>query len=126
MKSRTPLERSSNQRSSGKPFVKQGEPKATKPRVQKIGTLVSQLMSRRGYAQVAATDEFHATIGTAVGGVLGSSISVGNLKKGVLHIYASDSVTLQELNFQKRSILKQIQKDLPQTNVNDLKFRIQS
>lgn len=97
-----------------------------KPRVQKIGTLVSQLMSRRGYAQVAATDEFQATIGVAVGGVLGSSISVGNLKKGVLHIYASDSVTLQELNFQKRSILKQIQKDLPQTNVTDLKFRIQS
>ena len=104
----------------------QADQRPKKPRVQKIGTLVSQLMSRRGYAQVAATDEFQATIGVAVGGVLGSAISVGNLKKGVLHIYASDSVTLQELNFQKRSILKQIQKDLPQTNVTDLKFRIQS
>ncbi|MGB7342681.1 MAG: DUF721 domain-containing protein [Pirellulaceae bacterium] len=95
-----------------------------KPRVQKISTLVSQLMSRRGYAQMIAGEDFQATIGTAVGGQLGSAITVGKLKSGILQIFAADSVTLQELNFQKRAILKQIQQDLPLSKVTDVRFRI--
>lgn len=97
-----------------------------KPRVQKISSLVNQLMSRRGYAQLTVGDEFLSTITKAVGEQLGSAISIGNVKKGVLHVYAADSVTLQELNFQKRTILRRIEKDLPQTKVTDLRFRIQA
>lgn len=102
-----------------------GKPKG-KARVQKMSSLVSQLMSRRGYAQIAVGDEFQATIGAAVGEQLSAAISVGNVKKGVLQLYAADSVTLQELNFQKRKILKRIQQDLPQSKVTDLRFRIQA
>ncbi|NNE01438.1 MAG: DUF721 domain-containing protein [Pirellulaceae bacterium] len=98
----------------------------SKPRVQKISSLVTQLMSRRGYAQLAVGDDFLAMIGTTVGETLRSAITVGNVKKGVLHVYAADSVTLQELNFQKRAILKRIQTDLPDSAVTDLRFRIQS
>lgn len=97
-----------------------------KTRVQKMSSLVSQLMSRRGYAQIAVGEEFQASIGAAVGQQLIAAISVGNVKQGVLQIYASDSVTLQELNFQKRKILKRIQQDLPQSKVTDLRFRIQA
>ena len=97
-----------------------------KTRVQKMSSLVSQLMSRRGYAQIAVGEEFQATIGAAVGQQLSAAISVGNVKQGVLQVYASDSVTLQELNFQKRKILKRIQQDLPQSKVTDLRFRIQA
>lgn len=95
-----------------------------KPRVQKISTLISQLMSRRGYAQMIAGEDFQTTIEAAVGGQLGAAITVGKLKSGVLQIFAADSVTLQELNFQKRAILKQIHKDLPQSKVTDVRFRI--
>ena len=97
-----------------------------KTRVHKMSSLVSQLMSRRGYAQIAVGEEFQASIGAAVGQQLIAAISVGNVKQGVLQIYASDSVTLQELNFQKRKILKRIQQDLPQSKVTDLRFRIQA
>ena len=97
-----------------------------KTRVQKMSSLVSQLMSRRGYAQIAVGEEFQASIGAAVGQQLIAAISVGNVKQGVLQIYASDSVTLQELNFQKRKILKRIQQDLPQSKVTNLRFRIQA
>ncbi len=103
-------------------------PKAGAPKTgpRKIGSIVSQLMSRRGYAQITANDELTETVIVAVGAELGSAVSVGNLRQGVLQVYASDSVTLQELNFQKRQILKQIQKAHPQSNVTDLRFRIQS
>ncbi len=97
-----------------------------RPRVRKIGSLVNQLMSRRGYAQAIASEELQATIATSVGSELASSVHVGNLRQGVLQVFVSDSVTLQELNFQKRSILKKIQSELPHSGVIDLRFRIQT
>jgi hypothetical protein len=101
-------------------------PSVTTKRIRKIGSLVNQLMSRRGYAQQAATSEFHAVIVSNVGNELSSSVHVGQLRRGVLQVFASDSVTLQELNFQKRKILRAIHNDLPHTDVTDLRFRIQS
>lgn len=83
-------------------------------------------MSRRGYAQVFAGEELHRVIATVVGEPLQSAFQVGKLKAGVLQIYASDSVTLQELNFQKRTILRSVQKEFPDSKVTDLRFRIQS
>ncbi len=97
-----------------------------KTRVRKIGSLVNQLMSRRGYAQATVTSELQSAIVSSVGVELASSLQVGNLRQGVLQVFASDSVTLQELNFQKRLILRKIQQDLPHTGVTDLRFRIQT
>jgi hypothetical protein len=95
-------------------------------RIRKIGSLVSQLMSRRGYAEQAASSEFHAAIVASVGTELSASVRVGQLRQGVLQVFATDSVTLQELNFQKRKILRAIRNDLPHANVTDLRFRIQT
>lgn len=100
--------------------------RAEKPRVRRIGALMSQLMSRRGYAQVAVNEELHRTVASAIGDQLASEIQIGNLRKGVLQVYASDSVTLQELNFRKRAILKRLQQELPENKVTDLRFRVQS
>lgn len=83
-------------------------------------------MSRRGYAQVAANDELHQEIASVIGVALQAEFQVGNLRRGILQIYARDSVTLQELNFQKRAILKHLQKVLPDSRVNELRFRVQS
>lgn len=97
-----------------------------KPRVQKIGTLLGQLMARRGYSQASATEELFSSVAEVVGPGIAEAVQVGNLRAGVLHLYVTDSVTLQELNFQKRQILKRIQKDFPTSKVSDLKFRIQA
>ena len=97
-----------------------------KPKVRRLGSIVNQLMSRRGYASATATDELLGAIVAAVDPTLQSSIQVGNLRQGILQVYATDSVTLQELNFQKRVILKRIQTDMPHCRVTDLRFRIQT
>ena len=83
-------------------------------------------MSRRGYAQVAVNERLFQLVSTALDESLSQSIQVGNLRGGVLHIFAADSVTLQELNFQKRQILKRIQNEKEFQNITDLRFRIQS
>lgn len=94
--------------------------------VRRIGSLVSQLISRRGYARVYANEELQRVIASAISDQLADAFHVGNLRNGVLQVFASDSVTLQELNFQKRKILKQIQSEMPDDKVTDLRFRIQS
>ena len=96
-----------------------------KPRVRRIGSLVNQLLSRRGYAQIVASEEMHRVIANSVGTQLSSAIHVGNLKGGVLHVYANDSVTLQELSFRKQAILRELRKEMPDNRVTDLRFRIQ-
>ena len=97
-----------------------------KPRIRRIGSIINQLMARRGYASATVSDEFLGAIVNAIDQSLRSSVQVGNLRGGVLQVFASDSVTLQELNFQKRVILKRIQTDMPHSQVKDLRFRIQA
>ncbi|MDG2223471.1 MAG: DUF721 domain-containing protein [Rubripirellula sp.] len=107
------------------PFQPPGDP-ATKPRVRRLGSLVNQLISRRGYAQVSVNEQLQQTIATVLSESLHSCFQVGNLRGGVLQIYAADSVTLQELNFQKRVILKRLQEEKAFQNIVDVRFRIQS
>ncbi len=83
-------------------------------------------MSRRGYAQVAVNEQLHQLIATVLDESLRSSFQVGNLRGGVLQIFAADSVTLQELNFQKRQILNHIQQEKSFQTITDLRFRIQA
>jgi predicted nucleic acid-binding Zn ribbon protein len=100
------------------------EEKPSGPR--KIGSLISQLMSRRGYASVGAESALTGTIKSAVDASIASSFRVGKLQRGVLMIYAVDSVVMQELTFQKRRILKKLAKEHPQAKIKDLRFKVQA
>jgi len=91
---------------------------------RRIGTVVSQLMSRRGYASVGSDHAMTASIAKCIGPNLAGSITVGKLNRGVLHIYAVDSVVMQELTFQKRQIIKALSKDHPTTKITDIRFKL--
>ncbi|MCM2373119.1 DUF721 domain-containing protein [Aporhodopirellula aestuarii] len=91
---------------------------------RRIGTIVSQLMSRRGYASVASDNAMTASIAKSVGPALAGSIMVGKLNRGVLQVYAVDSVVMQELTFQKRQILRALIKDHPQAKITDIRFKL--
>ncbi|EMI55285.1 MULTISPECIES: DUF721 domain-containing protein [Rhodopirellula] len=91
---------------------------------RRIGTLISELMSRRGYASVATDNAMTESIAKSVGPALADSIMVGKLSRGVLQVYAVDSVVMQELTFQKRRILKTLSKDHPQAKITDIRFKL--
>lgn len=99
---------------------------SAKPRVRKIGSLVSQLMSRKGYAQSVVSEHLSESLAAAVDPILAPACQVGNLRAGVLQVYVSDSVSLQELNFQKRQILKKMQGDVGGEKITDIRFRVQA
>lgn len=89
-----------------------------------IGTIVSQLMSRRGYASVAAENAMTASVNASVGPALAGSFHIGKLNRGVLQILVVDSVTMQEFTFQKRQIIKRLLKDHPQAKITDIRFKL--
>jgi len=91
---------------------------------KRIGALVGQLMARRGYAQVFAAEGLQAIIHAEVGPAIAGALRVGNVRRGVLHIYVVDSVTMQELTFRQRALLKRIQAEHSDVVITDLRFHI--
>ena len=89
-----------------------------------IGSIVNQLMARRGYAQVEAASELEEAVKGVVGAHVAASIRVGQVKRGVLVIHANDSSTMQELTFQHRKLLKRLQQEHPAANIKDIRFRV--
>jgi len=94
--------------------------------IRRMGTLVSQVMAQRGYGQRSTGDQLQNVVSGAVSPHLRSSLRVGNLRSGVLYIYASDSVTLQQLTFEKRTILRRLQAEMPGSCIADLRLRVQT
>ena len=94
--------------------------------VRPISSWVNQLLARRGYAQVGVNEAMRDVVAEILGEGLRDAVEVGNLKAGKLHLFATDSVTLQELNFRKREILQAIIKACPNSKVVDLRFRVQA
>lgn len=90
-----------------------------------MSSWVNQLLARRGYAQVSVNEAMTEVVTTVLGDGFKNEFQIGNLKGGKLHIYAADSVILQELNFRKREILQAIVQSFPDSKVSDIRFRIQ-
>lgn len=95
---------------------------ARKPKT--IGNVVAQLITARGYGRIQANANFAAAWQTAVGPALAKYTHAGRLRRGVLEITVSNSMTIQELTFQKQDILKKLQAELPDAKIRDLRFRV--
>lgn len=91
---------------------------------RRIGSIINQLMARRGYAQVQSSADLQQSLATAVGEPLSKTVRAGNVRRGVLHIFASDSTSMQELTFMKRRILRQLQQDHPGAGITDIRMKI--
>jgi predicted nucleic acid-binding Zn ribbon protein len=96
---------------------------APKREPQRIGEVLSQLLSRRGYAQERNSAELQQQWRQAVGEAVAQHSRPGNLGRGVLQIIVRNSATLQELTFRKRELLAALQKQ-GRATVRDLRFRV--
>ena len=91
---------------------------------QRIADVVSRLLARRGYAQVESVERLQKTWSGIVGVKLAEHSRPAGLKRGVLEIIVRSSVTLQELTFQKRQLLRELQRSESGEQVRDLRFRV--
>jgi predicted nucleic acid-binding Zn ribbon protein len=86
--------------------------------------VLAQLITARGYGRIQADADFAAAWQAAAGDVLARYTCPGRLRRGVLEITVSNSTIVQELTFQKQRILSELQEQLPDARIRDLRFRI--
>jgi predicted nucleic acid-binding Zn ribbon protein len=93
-------------------------------RPKQIRNVIAQLITARGYGRIQADADFAAAWRGAIGDTLAEYTVPGRLKRGVLEITVSNSIVIQELTFQKQTILAALREQCPDAKIRDLKFRI--
>jgi hypothetical protein len=89
-----------------------------------MGDIVSQLLARRGYAQVQSSAGLDAVLQQVLEPALAQQVRVGRLRAGILELYATDSVSLQELSFHHHQLLMAFQSQLPDSKIKRLRCAI--
>lgn len=93
-------------------------------RPKKTADILGRLMARQGYAQTESANELDDVWNQIVGPKWQTKTKIGRVSRGVLEVFVVSSAVNQQMGFQKRKILKEIQKRLPQNKIKDLHFRI--
>ena len=93
-------------------------------RPKRPADILGQLMARKGYAQTETANELEASWNRIVGSQWQAKTKVGMIRRGALEIIVSNSAVNQQLDFQKKKILTQLQTQLPKYNLKDLRFRV--
>ena len=90
----------------------------------KMGSVIANLMARRGYAQVEESSERETGWQEVVGPALGPQTRSANIRRGVMEVIVASSAVMQELTFRKSTLLKQLAQRLPSHKIKDLRFRL--
>jgi predicted nucleic acid-binding Zn ribbon protein len=90
---------------------------------RKLGAVVTQLLSRRGYGQLEASDQV-MDAWQNVSGNLGKQSCPGNIRRGVLDVTVKNSAVLQELSFRKQQLLRELKQHIPDAKIRDIHFRV--
>jgi predicted nucleic acid-binding Zn ribbon protein len=94
------------------------------PPPKPMADVLSQLLARRGYAQIQTAATCTAAWRTAVGDKLAANTRAGNVKRGVLEVLVRNSATLQELSFVKAKVLKTLKQQVPEQQIREVRFRV--
>jgi len=97
----------------------------SKPREPaKMGDIVNRLIAQRGYLQTLGSEQLQEAWKEAAGSVLADETQIGNVRRGVLEIFTSDSCLIQELTFRKQQLLQKLRQVAPDLKIRDLRFRV--
>ena len=93
-------------------------------RPKQAANLLGQLMARKGYNQIEAQDELADVWFEIAGETMKTKTRVGTVRYGILEIQVASSAARQQLEFQKRQLIKQLQARLPKNKIKDLRFKV--
>ena len=89
-----------------------------------IGDVLTQLMARRGFTGVRRGAACEDAWRQAAGELVARHSRVGAVRRGTLEVVVANSTLLQELTFQKQTLLETLGKRLPDEGIRDLRFRV--
>ena len=91
---------------------------------QSIGDILSSLMARKGFARVQSAGALEAAWSDAAGPLMAKYTRVGAIRRNTLEVLVANSTLLQELGFQKESLLNSLAQLLPDEKIENLRFRV--
>ncbi|MGQ9573854.1 MAG: DciA family protein [Thermoguttaceae bacterium] len=91
---------------------------------QQIGTVLAELIARRGWARLQSAARLEAVWRQAAGPAAERFTRVQALRRGRLEVIVSHSTFLQELAFRKAELLASIRRLLRDEAVRDIRFRL--
>jgi len=100
------------------------------PLPAKMDRLVSELLTRRGYARVKAASQLVDVWGDVVGDRIAGMTTAGTIRRGILEVTCKNSAVMQELAFKKHSLVTKLnqkmgnQGNLENQQIKDLKLRV--
>lgn len=89
-----------------------------------IGTVVADILARKGLGRQQATIELNTIWENVVGDALAQISRCGQVRRNKLHVVVTNSTAMQELTFKKHEILEKLNQHLPNHLVADIHFRI--
>ncbi len=89
-----------------------------------IGTILAELMARRGFAGIQTAEALSDAWVEAAGSLAAKYTRVGPLRRGKLEVIVQNSTLVQELVFQKPNLLKTLKRLLPDERIENLRFRV--
>ena len=90
---------------------------------QKIAK-IADLLARRGFGRVQTTEAYEQAWRQAAGPLAGQYTRVGTLRRGTLEVIVLNSTLVQELTFQKATLLAALNRLLPEQGIRNLRFRL--
>lgn len=91
---------------------------------QPIGNILAELMAQKGFGRVRAAEAFDQAWRAAAGAMAAGYSRVGMLRRGRLEVVVANSMLVQELTYQKETLLESLREHLPDENIRDLRFRV--
>jgi predicted nucleic acid-binding Zn ribbon protein len=96
----------------------------TTHRPERLGEILGRLFSARGWGRQQERLRLEEAWAETVGKTQAGYTRVAGLRKGVLEIVVANAILLQELaHYQKRLLLEQLRRRLPDVRIHDLRFR---
>lgn len=89
-----------------------------------IKNILSQVMQKRGYAQVRTAAAYDEAWRAAVGERFAPFTEAGAVKRGTLEVTVATSLLVQELGFEKERLLAALQASLPDAGIKNVKFKV--
>jgi len=87
---------------------------------------MDRLLVEKGYAAQQSNQLLVEQWLIAVGENLFSQSRVGKVQRGVLMVFASNTIVLSELEYSKSKALRHLKSALPDFKIRDIRFKIAS
>ena len=93
-------------------------------RVKSISSIVDRLIVEKGYAAQQSTELLQEQWRIAVGDELFSQSRIGKINRGILQVFASNTIVLSELEYSKINALRHLKSALPDFKLKDIRFKL--